>query len=58
MTELEEFKSTVSADFDSLIQEINILKAEIVALKDSQTKLLYVTNYKTNSLKRFQKAKR
>ena len=58
MTELEKFKSTVSADFDSLIQEINILKAEIQALKALQTKLLYVTNYKTNSSKRFQKAKR
>jgi hypothetical protein len=58
MTELEKFKSTVSADFDSLIQEINILKAEIAALKDSQTKLLHVTNYKIYSLKRLQKTKR
>ena len=49
MTELEEFKSTVRAEFDSLIQEINSLKEEIQALKALQTKLLYVTNYKTNS---------
>ena len=33
MTELEKFKSTVSAEFDSLIQEINSLKEEIQALK-------------------------
>ena len=57
MTELEKFKSTVSAEFDSLIQEINILKAKVKSLEDLQTKSLYVTNRKINSLKRFQKAK-